>query len=212
MLAKANNLSVTMLVDSGASVSILRKDVFDSLPSSSRPSIEPVRMNLLTATGQASAFIGKIMLDIRLKNHIFTHEFLLANIKDEAILGMDFFMKHNVDLLFSKSCMKIKGDFIPCFTNRGDPKCCQISVAETVEIPPQSEKIIKGQPCGVIKYDFIGMIESNKSFVEKTGLIIANAVVQQYSNVVPIRVANFGMKAKTVYKNTIAANFEPAIV
>jgi hypothetical protein len=169
-------------------------------------------MNLLTATGQASAFIGKIMLDIRLKNHIFTHEFLLANIKDEAILGMDFFMKHNVDLLFSKSCMKIKGDFIPCFTNRGDPKCCQISVAETVEIPPQSEKIIKGQPCGVIKYDFIGMIESNKSFVEKTGLIIANAVVQQYSNVVPIRVANFGMKAKTVYKNTIAANFEPAIV
>ena len=172
MLAKANNLSVTKLVDSGASVSILRKDVFD-LITSSRASIEPVRMNLLTATGQASAFIGQIMLDIRLKKHIFTHEFVLANIKDEAILGMDFFMKHNVDLLFSKSCMKIKGYFNPCFTNRGDPKCCRISVAETVEIPPQSEKIIKGQPCGVIKYDSIGMIESNESFVEKPGFIIA---------------------------------------
>lgn len=84
--------------------------------------------------------------------------------------------------------------------------------SRNVEIPPQSEKIIKGHPCGVIKYDSIGMIESNESFVEKTGLIIANAVVQQHSNVVPIRVANFGMKAITVYKNTIAANFEPAIV
>ena len=92
MLAKANNLSVTMLVDSRASVSILRKDVFESIPSSSRPSIKPVRMNLLTATDQASALIGKIILDIILKNHIFTHEVLLANNKDEAILGMDFFL------------------------------------------------------------------------------------------------------------------------
>ena len=98
VLAKANNLSDTMLVDSGASVSILRKDVFDSIPSSPRPSIEPGCMNLLTATGQASAFIGKIMLDIRLKNHIFTHEFLLANIKDETILGMDFFI--NTTLIY----------------------------------------------------------------------------------------------------------------
>ena len=70
-------------------------------------------------------------------------------------------MKHRVDLLFSKSCMKIKGDFIPRFTNKGDPKCCRIYVAETIEISPQSEKIIKGQPCDVIKYDSIGMIERN---------------------------------------------------
>jgi hypothetical protein len=52
-------------------------------------------------------------------------------------------MKHNIDLLFSKGCIKVKEDFFPCFTNKGDPKCCIISVAETVEIPPESEEIIK---------------------------------------------------------------------
>jgi hypothetical protein len=68
---------------------------------------------------------------------------LFAEIKDTAILGMDFFMKHKIDLLFSKGCIKVKEDFFPCFTNKGDPKCCIISVAETVEIPPESEEIIK---------------------------------------------------------------------
>ena len=84
-------LTVIMLVDSGASVSILRKDIFDTIPPpSSRPVIKPVRMSLLTATGEASQFIGKVDLEIKLGDHVFKHEFLLAEIKDTAILGMDF--------------------------------------------------------------------------------------------------------------------------
>ena len=177
-----------MLVNSGASVSILRKDIFDTIPPSSRPIIKPVRMSLLTATGEASQFIGKVDLETKLGDHIFKHEFLLAKIK--AILGMDFFMKHKIDLLFSKGCIKVKEDFIPCFTNKGDPKCCRISVGETVEIPPESEKMIKGQVCGMVKYDS----------VENTGPLIATAVVQHNSNVIPLRVANFSQQPVTVHK------------
>ena len=199
-----------MLVDSGASVSILRKEVFDNIPISSRPPIKPVRMNLLTATGEASQFIGKVDLEIKLGDHIFSHEFLLAEIKDVAILGMDFFMKHKVDLLFSKGCLKVKGDFIPCFTNKGDAKCCRISVAETVEIPPESEKIIKGQTCGPVTYDSVGIIESNENFVEKTGFLVAKVLVQNNKNFVPLRVANLSEKPVIIHKNTVAATFEPA--
>jgi hypothetical protein len=125
---------------------------------------------------------------------------------------MDFFMKHKIDLLFSKGCIKIKEDFIPCFTNKGDPKCCRISVAETVEIPPESEKIIKGQVCGMVKYDSVGIIESNENFVENAGLLIVKVVVQHTSNVIPLRVSNFSHQPVTVHRNTIAAKFEPADV
>ena len=138
--------------------------------------------------------------------------FLLAEIKDTAILGMDFFMKHKIDLLFSKGCIKVKEDFIPCFTNKGDPKCCRISVPETVEIPPESEKIIKGQVCGMVKYDAVGIIESNENFVENAGLLIVKAVVQHTSNVIPLRVSNCSHQLVTVHRNTIAAKFEPADV
>ena len=69
-------MSVSMLEDSGASVSILRKDIFDNIPPESRPQVMPVRMNLLSATGTASEFIGKVEVEIKLGNHICKHEFL----------------------------------------------------------------------------------------------------------------------------------------
>ena len=121
-------------------------------------------------------------------------------------------MKHKIDLLFSKGCIKVKEAFIPCFTNKGDPKCCRISVAETVELPPESEKIIKGQVCGMVKYDAVGIIESNENFVENAGLLIVKAVVQHTSNVIPLRVSNCSHQLVTVHRNTIAAKFEPADV
>jgi hypothetical protein len=54
-------------------------------------------MSLLTATGEASQFIGKVDLEIKLGVHVFKHEFLLAEIKDTTILGMGFFMRHKID-------------------------------------------------------------------------------------------------------------------
>jgi hypothetical protein len=38
-------------------------------------------MSLLTATGEASQFIGKVDFEIKLGVHVFKHEFLLAEIK-----------------------------------------------------------------------------------------------------------------------------------
>ena len=49
-------------------------------------------------------------------------------------------------------------------------------VAETVEIPPESEEIIKGQICVMVKYDSVDIIESNENFVENTGLLIAKSL------------------------------------
>ncbi|CAC5420029.1 unnamed protein product [Mytilus coruscus] len=198
-----------MLVDSGASVSILRKDFFDSLVLENRPQVMPVRMNLLTATGEASEFIGKVNLEIKLGTHVFKHEFLLAEIKDMAILGMEFLMTNSIDVLFSKGCLRIKDEFITCFTNRGDSSCCRISIAETVDIPPDSEMLIKGMPCGPVIFNEVGLVETNKSFIEKTGLLLARVVVQPNSNIIPLRVANFSTEPVKVYKNTIVGTFEP---
>jgi len=48
--------------------------------------------------------------------------------------------------------------------------------------------------------------------VEKTGLLIAKAVVQQKSNCIPLRVANFSTEPVVVHKNTIVATIESARV
>ena len=141
-------------------------------------------------------------------DHTFEHEILLAEIKDTAILGMDFLSSHGIDVLFSKSCLKVKGKTIPCFTRKGDIKCSRISVVETVEIPPESEMIIKGKAVGPISYDSVGIVESTEHFVEQTGIFIARAVVQQNSICIPLRVANFSTEPVVVHRHTIAATIE----
>ena len=98
-------------------------------------------------------------------DHTFKHEILLAEIKDTAILGMDFLSSHGINVLFSKSCLKVKGKTIPCFARKGNIECSRISVVETVEIPPESEMIIKGKAVGPISYDSVGIVESTELFV-----------------------------------------------
>lgn len=54
-----------MLVDTGASVTVLNKKIFEKLPPSSKSLLSPVKLNLVTATGETSAFIGKLSVDIK---------------------------------------------------------------------------------------------------------------------------------------------------
>ena len=56
--AKFDKCFISMLVDTGASVSILSKKQFDSWDM--KGEIIPVRLNLLTATGESSPFYGKV--------------------------------------------------------------------------------------------------------------------------------------------------------
>ena len=95
-------------------------------------------MNLLTAIGGATQFLGKADVEIKLCNHTFKHGILLAEIKGTTILVTNCLCSRGIDVLFSKYCLKVKGETISCFTRTGDIKWSQISLVEKVEIPPES--------------------------------------------------------------------------
>uniref|UniRef100_A0A1B0GB86 Retrotransposon gag domain-containing protein n=1 Tax=Glossina morsitans morsitans TaxID=37546 RepID=A0A1B0GB86_GLOMM len=80
------NYIVTL--DTGASHSIINstivKEKFDPLGG----------VRFRTATGEEAAIKGKIMRNISISNVSMKHEFLVADIMDEVILGMDFMAKH----------------------------------------------------------------------------------------------------------------------
>ncbi|VDI26679.1 Hypothetical predicted protein [Mytilus galloprovincialis] len=123
---------VPMLIDTGANITILSKQIFDDWNPSCKPEIEPVKMNMLTATG------GKVKLNIQIGKCSYEHEFLLAEIKDNGILGMDFLTKNKCDLMLGKGYMMLHKERIPCFSNYRDTQntCCRISLNDNVIIPP----------------------------------------------------------------------------
>ena len=84
-----------MLVDTGSAVTILCKNLFDSWPQSEKDKIESVTFSMMTATGNISPFVGKIQTNITLGKKTVNHEVLIADIKNDGILGMDFLQATN---------------------------------------------------------------------------------------------------------------------
>jgi hypothetical protein len=50
---------------------------------------KPVNLNLVTATGATSAFLGKLNIDMNLGNNEFNHEVLIGDIQNDGILGVN---------------------------------------------------------------------------------------------------------------------------
>lgn len=134
-----------MLVDTGASATVIKKEILEKLSPSSQSKLIHVNLNLITATGEASSFLGKLCVDIQLGKHMFTHEILVAYIQNDRILGVDFLTPYKCHVLLSKSCLSVNNDKIPCyhFNKSIEPTICRIAVAQDVVIPPDSEVIVR---------------------------------------------------------------------
>jgi predicted aspartyl protease len=86
---RIENIYIKMLIDTGASVTILRNDIYDNLLS--KPKSESVRASLVNATGELSPFYGKAYIKLNIGGKPYEHNVLLADIQNEGILGIDFF-------------------------------------------------------------------------------------------------------------------------
>ena len=201
---------VSILIDTGANITILSTKLLNSWDPSSRPEIEPVKMNLLTATGESSPFYGKTKLQLEIGKRSYENEFLLTDIKDNGILGMDFLTKYKCDLMLSKGYILLNKERIPCITGQSDKQniCCRISTQENIIIPPKSEMIISGKIIDGIQMDASGIVEQNKSFVDKSGVLVTKAVIDLNNGVIPIRMININTEPYKIHKNTVLAMFE----
>ena len=68
-----------------------------------RPSLMPVNLHLVTATGESSPFLGKAEVEITLGSQRLSHNVLFADVKNDGIIGMDFLTKHRCDMFLSRN-------------------------------------------------------------------------------------------------------------
>ncbi|VDI74064.1 Hypothetical predicted protein [Mytilus galloprovincialis] len=166
--AKINDKCLAFLVDTGANVTILSKKFIDEINPSLLPKMNPVNINLITATGDSAPFIGQIDVEICLGNYIYHHNVLVADISNEGIIGMDFLVTHDCDVLLSQNKLKIKGEIIQCYHYASSAKSCyRVAIQETVDVPPNSEMIVSGESDEPIFRGLAGLIEPNEKFMEK---------------------------------------------
>ncbi|CAC5374211.1 unnamed protein product [Mytilus coruscus] len=204
--AKINDKYLAFLVDTGANVTILSKKFIDEVNPSLVPKINPVNINLITATGDSAPFIGQVDVEFYLGDHIYHHSVLVADISNEGIIGMDFLVTHDCDVLLSQNKLKIKGKIIQCFHYASSAKSCyRVAIQETVNVPPYSEMIVSGESNEPIFRGLAGLIEPNEKFMEKNGLLVARSIVHLKMYNIPLRIINVNNEPCTLYKGTIIA-------
>ena len=79
---------VCFLLDTGAEVSVLSRDVYKRFSRRVDKSIVGVRP-VKTATGSKMRIYGKLLVDFKVFGKIFVVSTLIADITDDGILGMD---------------------------------------------------------------------------------------------------------------------------
>ncbi|CAG2195664.1 unnamed protein product [Mytilus edulis] len=199
--AKINDKCLAFLVDTGANVTILSKKFIDEINPSLLPKMNPVNINLITATGDSAPFIGQVDVEICLGNYIYHHNVLVADISNEGIIGMDFLVTHDCDVLLSQNKLKIKGEIIQCYHYASSAKSCyRVAIQETVDVPPNSEMIVSGESDEPIFRGLAGLIEPNEKFMEKNGLLVARSIVHPEMYNIPLRIINLNKEPCTLYK------------
>ena len=91
---------MSFLVDTGAGVSLLNKEVWDKLRQAEDMLKPVVTQRIVGVDGIPIRIEGSVSVPVTIRKTTFNHEFIVANeITAEAILGLDFWKPKSVLIL-----------------------------------------------------------------------------------------------------------------
>ena len=92
---KIGGVNCSAVVDTGAEVSVLNKEIYEKIPEDSRPQPEKPKRRLVVAeAGKEMTVCGMIKIDITVGAFTFTRPVYVAPIRDDLLLGWDIIYHH----------------------------------------------------------------------------------------------------------------------
>ncbi|KAJ8948859.1 hypothetical protein NQ318_013512 [Aromia moschata] len=191
----------SFVIDTGATRTILRPDI---LPKPPKQLSRHVRLE--TATGELIPVHGEVYVKIQLGSKIMYHQVLIADIRDDCILGLDILSKHGFVVDIKNRIIQIQNEEIVMAPKLKDyNQSRRIIVEEDIQMPQGSENIIIAKLDGNGEGLSTGIVEANE---RNDGLLIARTLVQM-NNQIPVRIANISDRKIILKKNEVLGRCEP---
>jgi len=185
-----NGMELALLADTGAAVSIINKRRYESL-GHRKPKLNAVDSQLISASSNKIETYGQAEFLISWTGVKRRHVFIVADIRPDGILGLDFFRQHKCDICITQCTLKMQGLKLPCYF-AGSMGCHRITLAENIIVPAEREIITRGwMPnvgCGKIAAESV--IEPLSTFRHQTKILVARAVIKTMDGTLPIRLLN----------------------
>jgi hypothetical protein len=186
-------MPVSFLIDTGSTISIIGKEVWDELLAHSKNiRLEKTRKKAYTANNQPLTLMGATEVDVKTGDQTKSQRFIVVQDASQCILGMDYLQKYTSSLNFSSQTLQnTDGKPQKLLSTQEVKPMIKVINCERVVIKPRHEIVVKAQIDGELNGDII--IEPRKELMEKTGLLVARVVVC-------VQIVNTTNKTITVYK------------
>lgn len=207
-----NNVCISWLVDTGAARSILSKQFAEAFGKDFSIDNKETCHHIFLADGRKIETCGSALVTLIIGQQVLQSKVLIADISDEAILGMDILIQANAVVDVAQGTLLINGESIDCFDQESQPLCSRCVIRRTTTIAPSSEVVIFGelkQRNNGATSPKMRIIEPlNNSRLSSKGLFVARTLANN-ENIVPIRIVNLTEEPQTIGANTTVALAKP---
>ena len=181
-----------LLIDSGSSVTVLSKHLFDSFPPENRPDLQTdcSDCRLESANGGKIKTYGKINITFVIGLMPVEHIVYVAEITDLGLLGEDFIEKHVSHIDVVNSALSVKGKWIPCVRSDSTNLVARVTVHEDRMIPAGHEVLVEADIHNWSDESNVAVVEPHNKFFGSTSLFMAKTLVNTEGPHVCLRVIN----------------------
>ena len=204
--------NVKLLVDTGATLTILNTNLYNTVKSSlgGDNELQTVREEILSATNEPIKVSGKPEMSLKIGQKVYKQELAIAEIAMDGGIGLDFLNKYKCKVVIVNKKLLIDSEEVPMISE-GSIGCYRISVGETCNIPPRFEILVYGD-VNVSEKDYlpdgVSLVEPEEMFTKSECGLVAKALVGN-SKSVPLQIRNLSKDVKTIHSGTFVALISP---
>ena len=100
------------LIDTGSTISLVRPGILPGTLTARPPGWEATKLRITTVTGERADLNGRKVVRVRINQVTTHHQFWLANIQDECILGLDLLEKWGAMVDVSQAQLHLGADTV----------------------------------------------------------------------------------------------------
>jgi hypothetical protein len=140
---QVNGVPVTLLVDTGSSISILHHSVWDRNLSLKSSSLDKMEFSAVTANGQPLDVMGSLRASVMVGALDIQHTFYIAgDINSDGILGLDLLSSLEALVNLKDGTLDCRGDLkVPLSKRRRDIEVARVVIQEDTTVPANHEVI-----------------------------------------------------------------------